>query len=129
MQTIYFELPDTYREMLKPLDQFGGLDYFQHSQTIDHYVEHLVRMEITRRWCRTDLLGVRAWFKATIAEEPISKDYFVNQAIQTYIAQSSDMWRHVNRELTFTPTGQFLMWHVDKGLWKMIASGVDYYVE
>lgn len=129
MQTIYFELPDTYREMLKPLDQFGGLDYFQNSQTIDRYVEQVVRMEVARRWCRTDLLYVKEWFKATIAEDPISTDYFVNQAIQTYLVQSSDMWRNVKRELTFTPTGQFLMWHVDYGLWKMIASGVDHYVE
>lgn len=129
MQTIYFELPDTYREMLKPLDQFGGLDYFQHHDTIDRYVEHLVRMEVTRRWCHADLLHVKEWFKATIAADPISTDYFVNQAIQTYIVQSSDLWRHVKHELTFTPTGQFMMWHIDYGLWKMIASGVDHYVE
>ncbi|ANZ48316.1 hypothetical protein BIZ78_gp259 [Erwinia phage vB_EamM_Caitlin] len=129
MQTIYFELPDTYREMLKPLGQFGGLDYFQNHETVDRYVEQLVRMEIIRRWCRTDLLHVKEWFKATIAVDPISTDYFINQAIQTYIVQSTDIWRCIQRELTFTPTGQFLMWHVDYGLWKMIASGVDYYVE
>ncbi|QVW28525.1 hypothetical protein pEaSNUABM8_00028 [Erwinia phage pEa_SNUABM_8] len=129
MQTIYFELPDTYREMLKPLDQFAGQDYFQHQETIDHYIEQLVRIEIARRWCHGSRVRTKEWFKATIAEEPISNDYFVNQAIQTYIVHSSDLWRCVNRELTFTPTGQFMMWHVDFGLWKMIASGVKYHVE
>lgn len=129
MQTIYFELPDTYREMLKPLDHFGGLDYFQHHETIDRYIEHLVRMEVCRRQCHAEPYHVREWFKATIVEDPISDDYFINQVIQTYIVQSTDMWRHIERELTFTPTSQFMMWHVDFGLWKMIASGVKFYVK
>lgn len=129
MQTIYIELPDTYRAILEPLDKFAGLDYFQCHETIDRYVEQLVRMEVYRRWCKTDHHSVREWFKATIASDPISDDYFINQAIQTYLVHSTELWRDVERELTFTPTGQFLMWHIDRGMWKMIASGVNYYVK
>lgn len=129
MQTIYFELPDTYREMLVPLEQFSGLEYIQIHETIDRYIELLVRLEMYRRWCNTDTLKLREWFKATIADDPVSSDYFTNQVIQTYITQSRDVWRNVSRELTFTPSGQFMMWHIDRGLWKMITSGVDFYVE
>lgn len=129
MQTIYLELPGTYQEMLKPLDQFGGLDYYQHHETVDRYIEHLVRMEVYRRQCPTEIYHVKEWFKEIIAGDPISDDYFINQVIQMYIVQSSDMWRSVERELTFTPISQFMMWPIDFGLWKMIAAGVKFYVK
>lgn len=107
---------------------FSYKGYHDVSEIIDLYVETLVRMETNRRVCNAPLPFIKAWFKEAIADHPISHDYFYNAATQLYLIESSTLWDSIERELTFTPSGQFLMWHVDRGLWKMISSGVDSYV-
>lgn len=124
MKIIYLELSGTYREISIILRNYG-LDYFLHAETIDHYVEQLVRFEVLRRRCGASLLRMQDCFKQHIAAHPVSNDYFTNRAVQLYLVHSTQLWRTVSDELPFTPHPAFMMWHIERGLWKMITSGVD----
>lgn len=128
MKTIFVELSPVYREFATILENFG-LSYTTCPDTIDYYIEQLVRLEVARRWFNSDLSRAQDYLKRHIANYPVSQDYFLNQAIQTYVIYSPALWRAVSDTLTFTPRAYFMMWHVERGLWKMIASGVDPYVQ
>lgn len=128
MKTIYLELSPTYREIEKVLDNFG-LSYHTNPERLDYYVEQLVRGVVAQRWFGCELLRIQEHLKRRFAHYPMSKDYFLNHAVQTYVVYSTDVWRTVSEALTFTPRASFMMWHVERGLWKMIASGVDPYVQ
>lgn len=128
MKTIYLELSATYREIEKVLDNFG-LSYTTNPERFDYYVEQLVRAVVAQRWFNCELLRMQDYLKRHFAYYPVSKDYFLNQAVQTYVVYSPDVWHTVSEALTFTPRASFMMWHVERGLWKMVASGVDPYVQ
>ncbi|QVW55894.1 hypothetical protein pEaSNUABM10_00031 [Erwinia phage pEa_SNUABM_10] len=129
MKTLYFEFPETYREINRVLEKFTNKNYFDDPDTIDHYIEMLVRMETHRRLYSADIGALKKWMRSEIIRWPVSDDYFSNNTVQLYIIESSDLWAAIDKEMTITPNPDFIMWHVERGVWKMITSGVNLYVK
>lgn len=129
MKIVYVEFPETYREINSIIEKTTRLDYFSVPDTIDKYVELVVRMEVFRRWHNVDATLLRKWLHSMMVNYPITDDYFENNVVQKYIVHSSEIWGRVRSELTFTPSAEFMMWNTGDRLWKLITAGVSSHVE
>ena len=69
--TIFIEFPWTTAEILKVVKRAAYLQYLDVSDTVDYYVEQLVRLEVLRRKYCIDELTVRELFADIIRRYPI----------------------------------------------------------
>lgn len=127
MKSIFIEFPESYRELNGIIHKYTQHDYYSIPDTVDYYLELMVRMEINRRWYNADIVKLRAWLRSELIRMPVSDDYFENNVVQKYIVHSTHLWRAVREELPITPTAGFMMWHHANGVWKIITAGVSNY--
>ncbi|ANZ48042.1 hypothetical protein ASESINO_29 [Erwinia phage vB_EamM_Asesino] len=129
MMTIYLDFPHTYTEIMSIVKKFAYKGYLDVSDTVDYYLEQLIRLEVMRR--RHDIAYpiLRDIFGDMVRRHPIldpNEEYFNSRAIETYLQHSTRLWELVEQELTMLPSSDFLLWHVEFGIWKMYTAGVTH---
>lgn len=127
MMTIYLEFPHTYAEMLEIVKKFAYKSYLDVSDTVDYYLEQLIRLEVMRRKFDVAYPILRDVFGEIVRKHPIlnsEEHYFNSRAIEIYLQNSTRLWDLVELELTTLPSSDFLLCHVDFGIWKMYTTGV-----
>ncbi|AFQ96739.1 hypothetical protein G173_gp194 [Erwinia phage phiEaH2] len=84
-------------------------------------------MEVLRRKHNVAYPILRDIFGEIVRKHPLmdsDEHYFNCRAIEIYLQNSTRLWDLVEEELTMLPSTDFLLWHVEFGIWKMYTAGV-----
>ncbi|ELW5301153.1 hypothetical protein SH780_000149 [Shigella flexneri] len=126
--TIFIEFPWTTAEILKVIKRAAYLQYLDVSDTVDYYVEQLVRLEVLRRKYCIDELTVRELFADIIRRYPIVESespnsYCINHVIEVELLNSVSLWARLEEEVVVLPNEGFLLFHTGSGVWRMFTTG------
>lgn len=129
--TIFIEFPWTTAEILKVVKRTAFLQYLDVADTVDYYVEQLVRLEVMRRRFQIDKRTVQELFLDIMKRYPIVElekpnSYCLNHVIETELLASKSLWARLEEEVPFLPKSDFLLFHVGGGVWRMYTTGVIY---
>jgi len=116
-------MPETYKEILGIIRKHTDVSYFDDADTIDWYVEQVIRLEFNRRRYGIPVIALQRWLKDLLWTHPLVMDTDPTTAISIIngIAESQVMWSTVCEELPVTPYTDPLLWHKGGGVWKMLT--------
>lgn len=125
MVTVIIEFPRTYRVIMGIIQNVSPIGYIDVSEKVDWYVEVLARIEVYRRWHQLEPVNVKRWLKNELWNVPLIEEGgdSINAFVFAHMTNSNELWACIKDELTITPNTSPLMWHVDRGVWKLLTSG------
>lgn len=132
MMTVYVEFPQLTRKLLTILKHVADIDYQDAAVEIDGYIEQIVRLHVLARKYGVADVFIREFFTNYIQDNPLfstptSEKFWLRHQLENTLEISHGIWRAVERDLTFLPQSDFLLWHVGEGVWKMLTTGVSYH--